>query len=138
MPCCRMESINSCNASRPKSLRGCNALGTMAAKSIWCTLSPASSPSVRAATEGVPISAPRPLPRPDRAMCLRLPEHTQQRKRQSAPTKPGDCNILERGALRQWGGEAFLKKNLKKVLTFIGEIQYERGWLQNRQRTFAR
>src|SRR5437773_12445634 len=121
MPCCRIESINSCNASRPKSLRGCNALGTMAAKLIWCTLSPASSPSVRAATEGVPINAPRPLPRPDRAMHLRLPEHTQQRKRQSAPHQPGRRNILEDGTLRHRGGKAFLKKNLKKVLTFIGE-----------------
>src|SRR6266487_4308741 len=128
MPCCRMESINSCNASRPKSLRGCNALGTMVAKLIWCTLSPASSPSVRAATEGVPINAPRPLPRPDRAMRLRLPEHTQQRKQQSAPHQPGDATFWSAG-LYDIGEARPSSKKIKKVLTLIGEIQYERGWL---------
>jgi hypothetical protein len=71
-------------------------------------------------------------------MRLRLPEHTQQRKQQSAPHQPDDATF--------WSAELYvigearrsLKKNLKKVLTFIGEIQYERGWLQKRQRIFAR
>src|SRR6266487_386075 len=85
MPCCRMEPISSCSASRAKSLRGCNALGTMVAKLIWCTLSPDSAASVRVATDGVPISAPRPLPRPVRAMRLRLREQSEQRKQQTAP-----------------------------------------------------
>src|SRR6266567_5304923 len=68
IPCCRIEAISSCNASRPKSLRGCNALGTMLAKLIWCTLSPDSVTSVPVAAEGEPISAPRPLPKPERAI----------------------------------------------------------------------
>jgi hypothetical protein len=34
--------------------------------------------------EGVPISAPSPLPRPERAMPLRLPEQLYQGKQQSA------------------------------------------------------
>ena len=84
IPCCRIESISSCNASRPKSLRGCRALGTMLAKLIRCTLSPDSATSVRMATDGAPISAPRPLPRPDRAMRLRLREQPHQRKQQTA------------------------------------------------------
>jgi len=113
IPCCRIESINSCNASRPKSLRGCNALGTMVARSIWCTLSPDCSPSARgAATEGVPISAPRPLPSPDRAMGLRLPEQPHQRKQQSARAGAR----LWRAKVRHPRGNrgAILKKNLKK------------------------
>src|SRR5438132_2783806 len=83
MPCWRIESINSCNASCPKFFRGCNALGMMLAKLIWCTLSPDSATSERAVTVGVPISAPRPLPRPDRAMRLRLTEQLYQGKQQS-------------------------------------------------------
>src|SRR5437867_11400538 len=133
MPCCRIESINSCNASRPKSLRGCNALGTMAAKSIWCTLSPGSSPSVRAATEGAPINAPRPLPRPDRAMRLRLPEQPQQRKQQSRPPAPAVRHFEGRSSRTLGEARRSLKKVSEKALTFIGEIQYEGGWLQNRQ-----
>jgi len=35
------------------------------------------------ATDGVPINAPSPLPRPDRAMRLRLREQFHQRKQQS-------------------------------------------------------
>src|SRR5207249_7784321 len=84
MPCCRIESISSCNASRPKSFRGCNVLGTTLARLIWCTLSPGSATSVLATMEGVPISAPSPLPRPERAMPLRLPEQLYQGKQQSA------------------------------------------------------
>src|SRR6266480_3892338 len=87
MPCCRIESISSCNASRPKSFRGCSVLGTMLAKLIWCTLSPDSATSVLAVMEGVPISAPRPLPRPERAMGLRLPEQLDHGKQQSAPSQ---------------------------------------------------
>src|SRR6266704_1853064 len=116
MPCCRIESINSSNASRAKSLRGCNALGTMVAKSIWCTLSANSSPSLRAATEGVPISAPRPLPRPDRAMRLRLPELPQQRKQQSAPISPAIPTFGRAELYNVGGGEALLKKNSKKSI----------------------
>src|SRR5438067_4586012 len=137
MPCCRIESINSSNASRAKSLRGCNALGTMVAKSIWCTLSANSSPSLRAATEGAPISAPRPLPRPDRAMRLRLPELPQQRKQQSAPISPAMQHLGERSSTTFGEARRFLKKILKKVLTFIGEIRYQRGWLQKQTRDFC-
>ena len=68
---------------------------------------------------------------------LRLPEQPQQRIQQSGLTSLA-IQHLAGGALRRWGGEMLLKKILKKVLTFIGEIQYERGWLQKRQRTFAR
>lgn len=84
IPCCRIESMSSCNASCAKSLRGCNGLGTMLASLIWWTLSPGSAASVRATAAGVPINAPRPLPRPDRAMRQRLREQPDQRKRQSA------------------------------------------------------
>jgi hypothetical protein len=84
MPCCRIESISSCSASGAKFLRGCSALGTMFARLIWCTLSPDSPVSARVAADGVPINAPRPLPRPDRAMRLRLREQFHQRKQQSA------------------------------------------------------
>src|SRR5438874_11988189 len=83
MPCCRIESISSCSASRAKFLRGCSALGMMVAKLIWCTLSPDSPVSARVATDGVPINAPSPLPRPDRAMRLRLREQFHQRKQLS-------------------------------------------------------
>src|SRR5262249_12490276 len=78
IPCCRIDSTSSCSASRPKSFRGCSALGTTLAKLIWCTLSPASPPSLGVATIGVLISAPRPLPKPERAMRLRLPVQTDQ------------------------------------------------------------
>src|SRR5439155_15048792 len=111
IPCCRIDSISSCSASRPKSFRGCNALGTMFAKSIWCTLSPASALSLGAGTTGVPISAPRTLPKPERAMRLRLPEQTPQRKQQCLTRRPD----------RNWGYSALRnlrygdrKKPLKK------------------------
>ena len=82
MPCCRIESISSCSALRAKSLRGCSVLGTMFARLIRCTLSPDSPVSARVAADGVPINAPSPLPRPDRAMRLRLREQFHQRKQQ--------------------------------------------------------
>src|SRR5262245_37808754 len=78
IPCCRIDSTSSCSASRPKSFRGCSALGITLAKLIWCTLSPASPPSLGVATLGVLISAPRPLRKPERAMRLRLPGQTDQ------------------------------------------------------------
>src|SRR6266480_7613399 len=40
----------------------------MLAKLIWCTLSPDSVTSVPVTAEGGPISAPRPLPKPERAI----------------------------------------------------------------------
>src|SRR5262245_36784713 len=83
MPCCRIDSINSSSTSRAKSFRGCNVLGTMLVSSIWCTLSPVSDPSLGVATAGVPISAPRPLPKPERPMPVRLPEQLYQGKQQS-------------------------------------------------------
>ena len=54
------------------------------------------------------MSAPRPLPRPDLAMRLRLPEHLYQGKQQSAQS-----NIDAKGGPDPLSG----KKNLKKVLT---------------------
>src|SRR5437870_7056778 len=104
MPCCRIESISSCNASRPKSFRGCNLLGTILAKLIWCTLSPDSATSVLAAMEGVPISAPRPLPRPDRAMRLRLPEQLYQRKLSCLGSRAG-CGDRRLRRPLQWHGK---------------------------------
>jgi hypothetical protein len=68
---------------------------------------------------------------------LRLSEQPHQGKQQSALTSLA-IQHLAGGALRHGGDEMLLKKFLKKVLTFTGEIQYERGWLQNTQRTFAR
>src|ERR1700751_3136740 len=125
MPCCRIDSINSCNASRPKSLRGCKALGVMAAKSIWCTLSTDSSPSVRG-VKGVPISAPRPLPRPDRAMRLRLPEQVHQRKQQSmAHRQETDTRFCRAKLLDTEEAARSLKKILEKPTR---EIQYQSEW----------
>jgi hypothetical protein len=106
IPCCRIESTSSCSASRPKSFRGCNALGTMLARLIWCTLSPASAPSLGAETAGVPMSAPRPLPKPERAMRLRLPEQTPQRKQHCA----------ERFHIMEGGGAARRLTNVPKCL----------------------
>jgi hypothetical protein len=101
MPCCRIESISSWSASRAKSLRGCSALGTMFVKLIWWTRSPDSIASGRVATEGVPINAPRPLPRPDRAMRLRLREQFHQRKQQSAMTQQKRCQQSATGRIRE-------------------------------------
>src|SRR5437868_3787193 len=79
-----MESTNSCKASGANSLRGCNGLGVILARSTWLILSP-DSESGRGAGR-LPISAPKPLPRPDFAgdvaMRLRLPEHLAQGNRQ--------------------------------------------------------
>src|SRR6266542_2197139 len=106
MPCCRIESISSCSASRAKSLRGCSALGMMFAKLIWCTLSPGSPVSGRVATDGVPINAPSPLPRPDRAMRLRLREQFHQRKQQSPQRahEIGEAGLCERQLLAEISG----------------------------------
>src|SRR6266540_2230568 len=106
MPCCRIESISSCSASRAKSLRGCSALGTIFAKLIWCTLSPGSPVSGRVATDGVPINAPSPLPRPDRAMLLRLREQFHQRKQQSPQRahEIGEAGLCERQLLAEISG----------------------------------
>jgi hypothetical protein len=103
MPCCRIELISSCSASRAKSLRGCSALGMMFAKLIWCTLSPGSPASARVATDGVPINAPSPLPRPDRAMRLRLREQVHQRKQQSLQRahETGEARLSERQLLAE-------------------------------------
>src|SRR6266850_4232849 len=141
MPCCRIESVSSCSASRAKSLRGCSALGTMVAKLIWWTLSPDSPVSGRVAADGVPISAPSPLPRPDRAMGLRLREQFHQRKQQSAQrsmgfsvhrrTNPLKCELVGHRAShlavasQQTGGPLALKAKevvpplSKKVLKIV-------------------
>src|SRR5437867_7659613 len=127
MPCCRIESISSCNASRAKFLRGCSALGMMVAKLIWCTLSPDSPVSARVAADGVPINAPSPLPRPDRAMRLRLREQFHQRKQQSAIP----CRCLPSRQDARWPhsqdgcATPLLQKKFKKnVLTPKTEIWY--------------
>src|SRR5437773_7094998 len=145
MPCGRMESISSCSASRPKSLRGCSALGTIFAKLIWWIRSPDSLASGRVATEGVPINAPRPLPRPDRAMWLRLREQFHQRKQQSALARGRSGNLGRRSSeclaerfyrklaahlpsqawiLTSNGCAPFQKKFEKNVLTPKTEIWY--------------
>src|SRR5437773_10957995 len=145
MPCCRIESISSCNASRAKFLRGCSALGTMVAKLIWCTLSPDSPVSARVAADGVPISAPSPLPRPDRAMWLRLREQFHQRKQQSTLARGRSGNLGRRSSeclaerfyrklaahlpsqawiLTSNGCAPFQKKFEKNVLTPKTEIWY--------------
>jgi hypothetical protein len=98
MPCCRIDSISSSSTSRAKSFRGCNVLGTMLVSSIWCTLSAAPDPSLGVATVGVPISAPRPLPRPDRAIG---PEATGTALRtQTAIRTAAMFGWLDGGALR--------------------------------------
>src|SRR5439155_14238764 len=142
MPCCRIDSISSSSASRAKSFRGCNVLGTMLVSSIWCTLWPASDPSLGVAIEGVPISAPRPLPKPERAIA---PEatgtdfSTQTAKHQGVPESlhPRSLRRSASGTLRAPTGCA-PEKQLKKVLTPETKIQYHDGRFQKRQRTFAR
>src|SRR5262252_1645919 len=57
----------------------------MVVRLIWCTRSPDSPASGLGATEGVPINAPRPLPRPVRAMRVRLREQFYQSKQQTDP-----------------------------------------------------
>ena len=61
----------------------------MLARLIWRTLSPDSTTSSLGTGEGVPISAPRPFPRLDLAMRLRLPEQHHERKLQQS-TPVGD------------------------------------------------
>src|SRR6266446_6659706 len=143
MPCCRIDSLSSSSTSRATSFRGCNVLGTMLVSSIWCTFSPASDPSLGVTTEGVPMSAPRPLPKPERAIA---PEatgtdfSTQTAKRQAVPrlaARPGLLQELSRHCERALIGFA-PEKQLKKVLTPETKIQYHDGRFQKRQRTFAR
>src|SRR5207248_10870517 len=125
MPCCRIDSLSSISTSRAKSFRGCNVLGTMLVSSIWCTYSPASDPSLGVANAGVPISAPRPLPKPERAIA---PEATgtefltQTANRQAVPEP-----------LHALGHRFAPEKQLKKVLTPKTKIQYDGGRFQNRQ-----
>jgi len=155
MPCCLIDSISSSSTSRAKSFRGCNVLGTMLVSSIWCTLSPAPDPSLGVATAGVPISAPRPLPRPDRAIG---PEATGTAPRtQTAIRTTAMFGWLEGGALRRlravfadaasmgsrllapsFPGALPPQKESKKVLTLRGAIQYQRDRLQNRKRISPR
>src|SRR6266480_535846 len=142
MPCCRIDSINSNSTSRAKSSRGCNVLWSMLVSSIWCTLSVGSDPSLGVATAGVPISAPRPLPKPERAIA---PEatgtefSTQTTKRRAVAELMHARGLaayhpsLERGTIG-----VIPEKQLKKVLTLETKIQYHVGRFQNRQRTFAR
>src|SRR4030088_2218736 len=76
-----MESTSSLSASSGNSLRGCNGLGTIGVNATSGIRSPEST--AVGATGGRPLmSAPRPLPRPDFAMRLRLPEQHYQSKRQ--------------------------------------------------------
>jgi hypothetical protein len=51
--------------------------------------------------------------------------------------QPGDPTFGERSSTAL-GSQGAPKKILKKVLTLTGEVQYERGWLEKRQGTFAR
>jgi hypothetical protein len=103
--------------------------------------------SARIAADGVPINAPRPLPRPDRAMRLRLREQFHQRKQQStlARCRSGDLGrrssrcLAERllsyagnrsRRVRPWSSTShgtaplFKKKFKKNVLTPKTEIWY--------------
>src|SRR6267154_4626753 len=142
MPCCRIDSLSSSSASRAKSFRGCNVLGTMLVSSIWCTFSPASDPSLDVATEGVPISAPRPLPKPERAIA---PEATgtefltQTANRQAVPEPLHALGHCRSSPIIASGHHRFApEKQVKKVLTPKTKIQYHDGRFQKRQRTFAR
>src|SRR3954468_2081289 len=130
IPCWRIDSISSSRTSRAKSFRGCNVLGTILVSSIWCTLSAASDPSLGVATAGVPMSAPRPLPKPDRAIRSEATGTESQRKQQSAGSiriapcsEPQEFGLSWDGAL--WG--LVSEKQLKKVLTLSTEIVYHGG-----------
>src|SRR5438309_12072572 len=107
----------------------------MFAKMIWWTRPPDTITSGRVETDGVPINAPRPLPRPVRAMRLRLREHSVQRKPQSAIASAvalGLANLLVDRAFRmdvafpasrmpagpqpRWLCHPLSQKSFKKVL----------------------
>src|SRR5438309_9785433 len=74
----------------------------MFAKMIWWTRPPDTITSGRAETDGVPINAPRPLPRPVRAMRLRLREHSVQRKPQSAMACDGKFGRRSSATAIKW------------------------------------
>src|SRR5215217_1343055 len=131
MPCCRIDSVSSSSTSRAKSFRGCNVLGTMLVSSIWCTFSPASDPSLGVATEGVPISAPRPLPKPERAIA---PEatgtdfSTQTAKHRGVPNQRTFPSLAGARPVVARGTKGFVpEKQLKKVLTLGTKIEYHGG-----------
>jgi hypothetical protein len=111
-------------------------LGTILVNSIWCTLSPVSEPSLGVATAGVPISAPRPLPKPERAIA---PEatgtefSTQTAKRRGAPESLHPESLRRKLVPQLWGApHGALVKKLKKVLTLGTKIVYHGGRFQNR------
>src|ERR1035441_7093309 len=93
IPCWRIESTSSCIASRPNSLRGCSGLGTMRVSLACWILSPESTSG--RATDGLALmSEARPLPRPDFAMWLRLPEQSGERKRQRRLRAPDSADSM--------------------------------------------
>src|SRR3954463_5025111 len=67
IPCWRIDSTSSPNASAAKVFRGWSGLGTIIASSTWWIFSPGSASS-RMAEGRVLINALRPLPRADFAM----------------------------------------------------------------------
>src|SRR6476620_8872610 len=131
-----MDSISSSSTSRAKSFRGCNVLGTMLVSSIWCTLSPASGLSLGVAVAGVPISAPRPLPKPERPIAPEatgtdFSTQTAKRRAVSESYHAPELGLSFGGAVMGFVPE----KQLKKVLTLSAEIVYHVGRFQNRERT---
>src|SRR6266513_2072156 len=140
MPCCRIDSISSNSASRAKSFRGCNVLGTMLVSSIWWTFSPASDPSLGMATEGVPISALRPLPKPERAIASEATGtefSTQTANRQAVPEPLQTLGHCRSSPIIASGHHRFApEKQLKKVLTLKAEIQYQRGMAPKQRKDF--
>src|SRR5438046_6541232 len=114
----------------------------MHVSSIRCTLSTGSDPSLGAATAGVPISAPRPLPKPERAIApeatgTEFSTQTANRRSVSESLHPRSLRKSPSVTLRAPIGFT-PEKQVKKVLTSETKIQYHRGRFQKRQRTFAR
>jgi len=86
------------------------------------------------ATEGVPISAPRPLPKPERAIA---PEATGTDFSTQTANRPAVRESLHAPCLRELVRHSELApqlslggKQLKKVLTLESEIQYHGGRFQ--------
>ena len=135
MPCCRIESVSSCNASRPKSFRGWNVLGTMFARLIWCTISPDSATSVRAVTVGVPNQRAKTFTQ-TRSCHAPQANGTALSRQTAIPATVLRLDFSQLG----WASNRPVSKGnltkrgpLKKTLTFESQIWYQREWLHNRE-----
>jgi hypothetical protein len=83
----------------------------------------------------VPIKAPRPLPKPERAMRLRLPEQGSERKRQSVGPVP---ESLLAPSLRRSSSDLAPEKHFKKNIDNRNQNRVSRRKVPKETKTFAR